>query len=334
MAIPQRVTDRSAIYNGDCVEVMHAMPAASVHLSVYSPPFGGLYHYSSDERDLSNCTDYHEFFTHYEHVVTALHRVTMPGRMTAVHCMDVPNSNSGKGDTLTDFPGDIIRLHERCGWRYVARYAVWKEPLHVRLRTMAKNLAHKTIVDDASRCGVASADYLLVFRRSGENTTPIAHPVGLLTYAGSRPIPKDVLKFRGYAGKQTENRYSHWIWRQYASAFWDDVRLGRVLPFRDARDPEDEKHVHPLQLDVIERIVQLWSNVGEVVFTPFMGIGSEVYVPLMLGRFGVGAELKPSYFRQAIKNVEIAEDGGRDESETVDLFADEPTMDADEDGAA
>jgi len=323
MAIPSRVSDRSAIYNGDCVEVMNALPEASVHLSVYSPPFGGLYHYSSDERDLSNSDDYGGFFSHYEYVVRAIHRLTMPGRMTAVHCMDIPNSNSGKGDSLTDFPGDIIRMHDRCGWKFVARYAVWKEPLHVRLRTMAKNLAHKTIVDDASRCGVASADYLLVFRRSGENPVPVSHPVGLLSYAGSREIPKDVLKFRGHTGKQTENRYSHWIWRQYASAFWDDVRLSRVLPFRDARDVDDEKHVHPLQLDVIERIVQLWSNPGETVFTPFMGVGSEVYVPVMLGRRGVGAELKASYFRQAVKNVEIAEQGGRDESDTVELFSED-----------
>lgn len=328
MAVLSRVTDCSAIYNGDCVEVMQAMPAASVHLSIYSPPFGGLYNYSSDERDLSNNNDYAQFFAHYEYVVQALHRITMPGRMTAVHCMDIPNSNSGKGDSLTDFPGDIIRLHERCGWKYVARYAVWKEPLHVRLRTMAKNLAHKTIVDDASRCGVASADYVLVFRRSGENPVPIAHPVGLLTYAGSREVPKDVLKYRGYTGKQTENRYSHWIWRQYASAFWDDVRIERVLPFRDAKDADDEKHVHPLQLDVIERVVQLWSNPGETVMTPFMGVGSEVYVPVLLGRRGVGAELKTSYFRQALKNVEIAENGGRDEGTTQSLFdecMDDPT---------
>lgn len=329
MANLSRVTDRSAIYNGDCVEVMQAMPEASVHLSIYSPPFGGLYNYSSDERDLSNSNDYEQFFAHYEHVVRGLHRITMPGRMTAVHCMDIPNSNSGKGDSLTDFPGDIIRLHERCGWKFVARYAVWKEPLHVRLRTMAKNLAHKTIVEDASRCGVASADYVLVFRRSGENPVPIAHPVGLLTYAGSREIPKDVLKYRGYTGKQTENRYSHWIWRQYASAFWDDVRIDRVLPFRDAKDPDDEKHVHPLQLDVIERLVQLWSNPGETVMTPFMGVGSEVYVPVLLGRRGVGAELKTSYFRQAIKNVAIAEEGGRDESDSLDMFTEVASMDED-----
>ena len=313
----QRVTDKSAIYHGDCVEVMNGLPEGRVHLSVYSPPFGGLYNYSSDERDLSNCDDYATFFAHYEYVVKALHRVTMPGRMTAVHCMDIPSGNSGKTDSLTDFPGDIIRLHERCGWRFVARYAVWKEPLAVRLRTMQKNLAHKTLVDDGTRCGVASADYLLVFRRSGENPVPVTHPVGLLSYAGEREIPKDVLKYRGWTGKQTENRYSHWIWRQYASAFWDDIRIGRVLPYREARDSEDEKHVHPLQLDVIERIVTLWSNPGETVFTPFMGVGSEVYVPVMLGRRGVGAELKASYYRQAVKNIEAAEAGGFDESETI-----------------
>jgi len=301
----QRVTERSAIYHGDCVEVMNGLPDGKIHLSVYSPPFGGLYNYSSDERDLSNCDDYDTFFEHYEYVVKALHRVTMPGRMTAVHCMDIPSGNSGKTDSLTDFPGDIIRLHERLGWRYVARYAVWKEPLAVRLRTMQKNLAHKTLVEDSSRCGVASADYLLVFRRSGENPVPIEHPIGLMSYAGEREIPKDVLKFRGHTGKQTENRYSHWIWRQYASAFWDDVRIGRVLPYREARDSEDEKHVHPLQLDVIERCVIMRSNPGEVVFTPFMGVGSECFGAVKNGRKAIGVELKPSYFRQAVKNMEM-----------------------------
>jgi hypothetical protein len=279
-------------------------------LSVYSPPFADLYNYSSDERDMSNCSSYDEFFDHYRFVVRELARITMPGRMTAVHCMDVPRSNTGRGDSQIDFPGDIIRLHEAEGWGYVARYAVWKEPLGVRNRTMSKALAHKTIVDDASKCSVASADYLLVFRRAGENPEPIANPVGLLEYAGARKIPADVLSYRGWTGKQTENRFSHWIWRQYASAFWDDVRIERVLPYREARDSEDEKHVHPLQLDVIDRTVQLWSNPGDTVFTPFMGVGSEVYSAVMNGRKGVGAELKPSYFRQAVKNLEIAANGG------------------------
>jgi DNA modification methylase len=302
----QHLTCRYALFNGDCIETMAALPDNSVHLSVYSPPFGGLYHYSSNERDLSNCPDYNQFFEHYRFVVQQLFRITMPGRMTAVHCMDVPSGNSGT-DYLVDFPGDIIRLHESEGWRYIARYSIWKEPLTVRNRTMAKNLAHKTIVDDSSRCSVASADYLLVFRRKGENPIPITHPAGLLEYAGARKMPAELLKYRGYKGNQIENRYSHWIWRQYASAFWDDIRLERVLPFRDARDEEDEKHVHPLQLDVIERCITLWSNAGETVLTPFMGVGSEVYQAVAMGRRGVGIELKPSYYRQAVRNVATVE---------------------------
>lgn len=317
----QKVTDQFAIYNGDCIEVMAAMPDESLHLSVYSPPFCGLYHYSSDDRDLSNCKDYAEFFEHYTFVVRELARLTMPGRMTAVHCMDVPASNTGKGDSIIDFPGDIIRLHEREGWRYVARYSVWKEPLAVRNRTMMKSLAHKTIVDDSSKCSVANADYLLVFRRKGDNTVPIAHPVGLLEYAGERQMPAELFKYRAWKGNQIENRFSHWIWRQYASAFWDDIRMQRVLPFKDSRDPDDEKHVHPLQLDVIDRILTLWSNPGEKVFTPFMGVGSEVYAAVCQGRLGIGVELKASYYRQAVMNVEAAASGRRLDDENLELFA-------------
>ena len=311
----QAITDRYALYLGDCCEVMPTLPDGSVHLSIYSPPFGGLYHYSSSDRDLSNCRSYAEFFEHYRFVVENLHRLTMPGRLTGVHCMDIPTSNTGN-DALRDFPGDIIRLHEEIGFRYVARYCVWKEPLGVRNRTMAKNLAHKTIVDDSSRCSVASADYLLMFRRKGENPVSIRHPQGLLEYAGERKIPTDVLSYRGWSGNQIENRYSHWIWRQYASAFWDDVRIDRVLPFKTARDEEDEKHVHPLQLDVIDRCLVLWSNPGEVVFTPFMGVGSEVYAAVRSGRNGIGIELKESYYRQAIRNIaRAAKEQTMDQSE-------------------
>lgn len=302
--ITQSITSRYAIYNGDCIEVMQKLPDESVHLSVYSPPFGGLYHYSSSERDLSNCKDYAQFFDHYAFVVREIARLTPPGRMTAVHCMDVPSGNSGC-DYYIDFPGDIWRLHEREGFRLAGRYAVWKEPLSVRNRTLAKNLAHKTIVEDSSRCSNASADYLLVFRKKGENRVPIAHPQGLTDYAGERKPPADVLPYRGWTGNQIENRYSHWIWRQYASAFWDDIRMNRVLPYREARDSEDEKHVHPLQLDVIDRIVTLWSNPGDVVLTPFMGVGSEVFCAVSLGRKGIGIELKPSYYRQAEKNMDL-----------------------------
>ncbi len=298
----QQVTDRWAVYLGDCMEVMPTLPDGSMHLSVYSPPFAGLYQYSSSERDLSNTSDYDGFFAHYGYVVRELARLTMPGRMTAVHCMDVPTGNSGR-DALVDFPGDIIRLHRESGFDYIARYHIWKEPLAVRNRTMAKNLAHRTIVEDSSRCSVASADYLLVFRRHGDNPVPITHPDGLHEYAGERAIPHELHRYRGWQGKQTENRYSHWIWRQYASAFWDDVRVGRVLPFREARGEEDEKHIHPLQLDVIERCLTLWSNPGERVFTPFMGVGSEVYAAVAKGRRGVGVELKDSYYRQTLRNL-------------------------------
>jgi len=302
MVIDQKITNEYAIYNGDCIEVMHNIPSETVHLSIYSPPFGGLYHYSSSERDLSNCIDYDQFFEHYSYVVEQIFRLTLPGRISCVHCMDVPSGNSGT-DHLIDFPGDIIRLHEKYGFKYIARYSVWKEPLGVRNRTMAKNLAHKTIVDDSSKCSVASADYLLVFRKRGENKVPIGHPTGLHSYAGSRKIPQELNHYKGYEGKQTKNRYSHWIWRQYASAFWDDIRIERVLPYKEARDKDDEKHVHPLQLDVIERCCVLWSNPKEIVLTPFMGVGSESYGAVLNNRKSIGIELKKSYYNQAVKNL-------------------------------
>jgi len=302
----QAMTDRYAAYLGDCCEVMPALRDGSVHFSIYSPPFGGLYHYSSSERDLSNCDDYQQFFVHYGFVVREISRLTMPGRLTAVHAMDIPSGNTGS-DCYTDFPGDIIRLHAEHGFRYAGRHVIWKEPLAVRNRTMAKNLAHKTVVEDSTNCGLASADYLLLFRRDGKNPIPVSHPVGLLDYAGESSPPADLLKFRGWTGNQIENRYSHWIWRRYASSIWDDIRIDRVLPYKAARDEEDEKHVHPLQLDVIERAIVLRTNPGETVLTPFMGVGSEVYGALVNGRRGVGIELKDSYFRQAEKNLQSAQ---------------------------
>jgi DNA modification methylase len=318
MVSDQELVDQYAIYLGDCIEVMQGLPDASVHLSVYSPPFGGLYNYSSSERDLSNCTDYDQFFAHYRFVVQELFRLTLPGRITAVHCMDVPRPGD-KG--LIDFPGDIIRLHETLGFHYIARHAVWKEPLGVRLRTMTRGLAHKQIVDDSSLCDVASADYLLLFRKKGKNPVPIAHPIGLTNYAGEREMPSDVLSYRGWTGKQTENRFSHWIWRQYASAFWDDVRIARVLPYKESKDEDDEKHIHPLQLDVIERVIILRTNPAEVVLTPFMGVGSEVYSAVINGRKGIGIELKSSYYKQAQRNLAAAVNQWKDtiENEVLPL---------------
>jgi DNA modification methylase len=308
----QTITDKYALYNADCIAVLRDLPEASVHMSVYSPPFCGLYNYSSDERDLSNCRSYMEFFEHYEYVVRELHRVTHPGRITAVHSMDIPGSGNGEtarmgcganaGTGLIDFPGDIIRLHEKCGFHFAGRRAIWKEPLGVRLRTMAKGLSHKQICEDSIQCDVASADYLLTFRRAGENKIPVIHRNGILQYAGERIMPADLQQYKNHTGKQTENRYSHWIWRQYASSVWDDIRIDRVLPYKESKEPDDERHVHPLQLDVIERCVELWSNPGEVVLTPFMGVGSEVYGALINGRKAIGIELKQSYYRQACRN--------------------------------
>ncbi len=315
--IDQLHTENYAIYNGDALEVLPTLPDASIDLSVYSPPFatdsgGCLYHYSSSDRDLSNCRDYNEFFQHYEFFVRELFRLTKPGRMAAVHCMDVPSGNSGC-DSYADFPGDIIRLHERCGFRQASpRITIWKEPLTVRNRTLTKALAHKSIVDDSCDCCVAGADYLLIFRRKGENAVPVTHAQGLTRYFGERKIPHELLRYRKWKGSQIENRFSHWIWRNYASCVWDDIRGNTgtkaegVLQFKQARDQEDEKHVHPLQLDVISRAVELWSNPGEKVLTPFMGVGSEVYGAVRSGRRGIGIELKPSYYRQAIENLKGA----------------------------
>lgn len=318
----QTITDDYALYCGDCIEVMQSLPDDKVHMSIYSPPFGGLYHYSSDERDLSNCSGYDKFLEHYGYVVKEKCRITMPGRVSAVHCSDIPTGNSGK-DALTDLPGDIIRLHERNGWHFVARHHIWKEPLWVRNRTMTKNLAHKTVVDDAVYSGVASGDYLLVFRKRGENPVPVEHPTGLDYYAGEEPMPQDVAKYRGWTGKQTQNVYSHWIWRHYASSVWDDIRMDRVLPFQDSKEPDDEKHVHPLQLDVIDRAIILRTNPGETVFTPFMGVGSEVYSAVMNGRKGLGVELKESYYRQAVKNLKYAAEHGGVNTEQASLFTKE-----------
>lgn len=305
MVIDQDITDYYAIYLGDCIETLPSIPDEKVHLSIYSPPFGGLFHYSSSERDLSNCKDYDEFFEHYEYVVSEIHRVTLPGRISCVHCMDVPKLGANICGYI-DFPGDIIRLHEKIGFEYTPRICIWKEPLGVRNRTMSKALAHRQIVEDSTQTNCAASDYLIPFRKKGKNPVPVKHAHGLLEYAGEREIPHDLLKWKNWNGNQIENRYSHWIWRQYASSFWDDIRIDRVLPFKESKDEEDEKHIHPLQLDVIERCVELYSNPGETVLTPFMGVGSEVYGALVNNRNAIGIELKESYYRQAKKNVQTA----------------------------
>lgn len=317
----QVITKEYAIYNGDSAEWIQSIPDESVGFSVYSPPFateggGCLYNYSSSVRDLSNARTYDEFFEHYAFIVENIARATKPGRLSAVHCMDVPKQGANICG-YTDFPGDIIRLHEKLGFEYLPRICIWKEPLAVRNRTMSKALAHRQICEDSTLVNVAAADYLIPFRKRGENKEPVTHPTGLHEYAGEREMPAELLRYKGWTGKQTENRFSHWIWRNYASCFWDDIRLDNVLPYEESKDEGDERHQHPLQLDVIERAVTLWSNEGDVVLTPFMGVGSEVYGAVKLGRKGLGCELKPSYFRQAVKNLKILDEKKESKQEAM-----------------
>ena len=319
--IGQHITEDYALYHGDSAEMVSALSDESIHHCIYSPPFatesgGALYNYSSSDRDLSNSRTYEEFFQHYEFIVRQIHRVMVPGRICAVHCMDVPK----KGANIcgySDFPGHIIKLHEEVGFEYLPRICIWKEPLGVRNRTMAKALTHRQIVEDSTLTNVAAADYLIPFRKVGENPVPVVHPQGFLEYAGEREVPGDLLRFRGWKGKQTENQYSHWIWRQYASCFWDDIRLSHVLSYDESRDEDDERHQHPLQLDVIERACVMWTNPAETVLTPFMGVGSEVFGAVVNGRKGVGCELKESYYNQAVKNLSTANEYRSSEQEML-----------------
>lgn len=319
----QVITEQYAIYNSDSMEILPSLKAESVDLSVYSPPFAGLYHYSSDHRDMSNCETKEQFLQQYEYLIAEMARVTKPGRISAVHCTDVHDNAC----FLWDLPHEIIRLHEKYGFHYRNRITVWKEPLKVRMRTMVKSLMHKLIVEDSTQCFTAMPDYVLIFTKKGDNEVPVTHEFGLTHYAGEVPILPNILQAYNNATEQNldsaemweqlktkyddhkdpkSNKLSHYIWQRYASSVWDDVRIDNVLPFRDSKEDDDEKHVHPLQLDVIDRIVDLYSNPGEVVLTPFMGVGSEVYSPVSMGRKAIGIELKDSYFKQARINLEHA----------------------------
>lgn len=335
-----------SIYNSDCMYVLPTLPDESIDLSVYSPPFAGLYNYSSSENDFSNCETKEQFLDQYRFLINEIGRVTKPGRITAVHCTNVKDSSS---ENMWNFPAEIVKMHEEAGFDWKDEIIIWKEPLGVRRRTMVKSLMHKMIVEDSTQCFTAMPDKLLVFKKRGENKVPVTHTCGLKHYAGEYPMLIDHLgklgqvrdsisavydkakerptleagikayiwaSFRDLQKKymdfgkngedHKENILSHIIWRRYASSVWDDVRINNVLQFNESKDENDEKHVHPLQLDVIDRVVELWSNPGEVVLTPFMGVGSEVFSPVSLGRKAIGIELKESYFQQAVKNLKQA----------------------------
>lgn len=317
MTKDQIITENYAIYNSDCMEVLPTIPDESVDLVIYSPPFAGLYNYSNSERDFSNCESKEQFLTMYEFLVKELSRVTKKGRINAVHCTDVFDNTC----RLWDFPHEVIKIHEKYGFEYRNRITIWKEPLKVRMRTMVKSLMHKFIVEDSTKCFTAMPDYVLIFTKKGENKVPVTHPFGINEYAGETPILPNILRAWNNANNSNLNeeqlwqhlnainesdkitKLNHYIWQRYASSVWDDIRIDNVLPFRDSKEEDDEKHVHPLQLDVIDRLVELYSNPNEVILTPFMGVGSEVYSPVSMGRKAIGIELKDSYFKQAVLNL-------------------------------
>lgn len=302
----QTITDRYALYNGDCCEVLKTLPDGKIALSLFSPPFADLYSYSDSPNDMGNCRNYGEFFEHFAFAVAELRRVMMPGRLVTVHCIDIPAMKERDGYIgLKDFPGDIIRLFQDHGFVYHSRHVIWKDPLIEATRTKAIGLMHKQLCKDSTRCRAGLPDYLIGFRSEGDNSIPVSHGEGLTQYCGAND-PKGQGVSRG-----------HNIWRRYASPVWMDIRQTRTLNARAARDADDEKHLCPLQLDVIERACVLWSNPGEVVLTPFMGVGSECYGAVLNGRKAIGIELKPSYYRQAVRNMESIVNA----QEHGDLFA-------------
>lgn len=273
----QYVDDKMALYHGDSCEVLTEIPSDSIHFEIYSPPFASLYTYSNSERDLGNSKNKHEFYEHFEFIVKELYRVLMPGRLMAVHCMNLPTSKSRDGFIgIDDFRGDLIRLFEKAGFVYHSEVCIWKDPVIAMQRTKALGLLHKQIKKDSAMCRQGIPDYLVVMRKLGDNPEPITHT--------NETFPVD-------------------IWQKYASPIWTDINPSDTLQYRSARDNEDEKHICPLQLTVIRRALNLWTNPNDIVLTPFMGIGSEVVTALENGRRAVGVELKDSYYAQAEKNA-------------------------------
>lgn len=299
----QTITDNYALYNGDCMDVLPTLKDNSIDFSVYSPPFPQLYQYSDDPRDMSNCVTYEEGMEQYQFIIEQMHRVTKPGRLNAVHCMDLKKGTKYQ----RDFPGDIIRAHVDAGFEFYRRVTIRKDPWLIARRTRQRSLMHKMIVQDSTMTAGGGTDQVLFFKKGGENKEPVQNPNGLQSYAGELIVPDDlVAAYKGFTGDQKLNKMSHWIWRRYADDVWDDIRTGRLLPYDEARGNDEEKHVCPLQLDVIERCITLYSARGETVLTPFLGVGSEAFQAVVMGRKAIGVELKDTYYRQAVKNLEEA----------------------------
>ena len=294
--LDQHITDQYAIYHGDSCEVLKGIPDNTIHYSIYSPPFIGLYTFSNSERDLSNCVDGNEFFKQFQFIGEELHRVIMPGRLMSVHCMELSTSLSANGYIgLIDFPGDIIRMFQKIGFIFHSRVTIWKDPLLAAVRTKTHALLHRTIVNDSSMCRQGLADTLLTFRKVGENPEAISHPEGFTDYIGENDLKLEKGDIK-----------SHHIWRRYASPVWMDINQTETLQHRSAREEKDEKHISPLQLDVIRRALELWTNKGDVVLSPFGGIGSEPVTAIEMGRKAIAIELKESYYKQMKANCKNA----------------------------
>lgn len=295
------------LYNGDCVDVTRGMPDESIGFSCFSPPFIALYTFSDHPRDMSNCRDDETFFTHFGFLIEELYRATKPGRLCAIHCMDLPRSKTRDGYIgMRDFPGEIIRAFEARGWIFHSRVCIWKCPVQAMTRTKSIGLLHKQLKKDSALSRQGAADYIVVMRKPGDNQEPISGPFDC--YYGDETSVTGPL--RTETGRVTsinvpgDEWYSVATWQRYASPVWMDINQSDVLSFKMAREEQDEKHLSPLQLTPIRRCIDLWSNPGDVVFSPFAGIGSELYCAVEMGRKAAGAELKASYFRQAVANLQ------------------------------
>lgn len=278
--INQTINEKYSLYNGDSCEIIKKLPDNSIHYSIFSPPFADLYVYSNSERDMGNSKTKSEFYEHFKYLIKDLYRVLMPGRLLSFHCMNLPTSKQRDGFIgINDFRGDLIRLFQECGFIYHSEVVIWKDPVIAMQRTKALGLLHKQIKKDSAMCRQGIPDYLVTMRKPGENPERVEH---------------------------TNDSFPVDIWQQYASPVWHDINPSDTLQKTSAREEKDEKHICPLQLDVIRRAINLWTNPNDIVLTPFLGIGSEVYQALKMGRRGIGIELKESYFNQAVKNCELA----------------------------
>lgn len=307
------------LHHGDCVHVARLIDDNSMGFSVYSPPFSNLYIYSDSEYDMGNSTDDGEFMRHYSYLAEELYRITKPGRLTAIHCKDLPQYKGRDGAAgLRDFPGEIIKMYESKGWQYHSRVTIWKDPVIEMQRTKNHGLLYKQLCKDSAASRQGMADYMIIMRKWGdedqwESVNRLEDGERFCDYIGSsESAPKESDYARGRTEKEKEKLYSISVWQRYASPVWFDIKQTNVLNYRAAKEKDEERHICPLQLDVINRCIELWSNPGDVVFSPFTGIGSEGYCAVKMGRKFVGAELKESYFNMAVRNIDAAYNSTQD----------------------